>query len=40
MKHRVAVEPVIGHVEPSTAWTDFLKGRLGDGIHAVLAVTG
>jgi IS5 family transposase len=41
MKRRAAVEPVIGHVkaEHRMEW-NYLKGRLGDRINAVLAAAG
>jgi IS5 family transposase len=41
MKHRAAVEPVIGHVKAEHRMDrNYLKGRLGDRINAVLAAAG
>ncbi|MGH6766404.1 MAG: IS5/IS1182 family transposase, partial [Bradyrhizobium sp.] len=41
MKRRAAVEPVIGHVKAEHRMDrNYLKGRLGDRINAVLAAAG
>jgi IS5 family transposase len=41
MRRRAAVEPVIGHVkEDHRMGRNYLKGREGDRINAVLAATG
>ena len=41
MKRRAAVEPVIGHVKAEHRMDrNYLKGRLGDRISAVLAAAG
>jgi transposase, IS5 family len=41
MKRRVAVEPVIGHVKAEHRMgRNYLKGRDGDRINAVLAAAG
>lgn len=41
MKRRAAVEPVIGHVKAEHRIDrNYLKGRLGDSINAVLAAAG
>ena len=41
MKRRAAVEPVIGHVKAEHRMErNYLKGRLGDRINAVLAAAG
>jgi transposase, IS5 family len=41
MKRRAAVEPVIGHVKAEHRMgRNYLKGRLGDRINAVLAAAG
>jgi IS5 family transposase len=41
MKRRAAVEPVIGHAKAKHRMDrNYLKGRLGDRINAVLAAAG
>jgi IS5 family transposase len=41
MKRRAAVEPVIGHVKAGHRMDrNYLKGRLGDRINAVLGAAG
>jgi transposase, IS5 family len=41
MKRRAAVEPVIGHVKAEHRMDrNYLKGRVGDRINAVLAAAG
>lgn len=41
MKRRAAVEPVIGHIKAEHRMDrNYLKGRLGDRINAVLAAAG
>jgi transposase, IS5 family len=41
MRRRAAVEPVIGTSGPSIGWgRNYLKGRDGDRINAVLATAG
>lgn len=41
MKRRAAVEPVIGHVKAEHRMErNYLKGRVGDRINAVLAAAG
>lgn len=41
MKRRAAVEPVIGHVKAELSMDrNYLKGRFGDRINAVLAAAG
>jgi len=41
MKHRAAVEPVVGHIKAKHRMDrNHLRGRLGDDINAVLAAAG
>jgi len=41
MKRRAAVEPVIGHFKAEHRMDrNYLKGRLGDSVNAVLAAAG